>query len=228
MKRGKKYREAKAKLKAASYTKEEAVKLAKETTTTKFDATIELHINCNVDLKQADQTIRSTIALPNGTGKSKTIAAFVSEDKLEEAKKAGADFVGSEDLVAKVEKEKWTDFDIAIATPDMMRFMAKIGKILGTKGLMPNPKTGTVTSSVGATIKEIKGGRQEFKTDPQGVIHMIIGKVSFSEEQLKENLDTALEAVRSVKPASIKGSFIKTITLTTSMGPGIPLKLSNT
>lgn len=225
MQNSKKYRAAKALITKELYPLAEAVELVVKTSTTKFDATVELHVHLGIDPKQSSQQIRSTVSLPNGTGKSKRVAAFVGEDQVREAREAGAEFAGSDDLIEKVQKEEWTDFDIAVATPDMMKKMAKLGKILGTKGLMPNPKAGTVTLEVAKTIKEIKGGRLEFKNDPASIVHTIIGKVSFGPEKLLQNAKTFFEALKSLKPADLKGSYIKSISLTTSMGPGINVEV---
>jgi len=205
------------------YTVAEACEILPKTSTTKFDATVEIHLNLNIDPKHADQQIRSTVNLPHGSGITKVVAAFVGEDKVKEAKEAGADFAGSDDLVDKVIQKKWTDFDVAVATPDMMRVIAKAGKILGTKGLMPNPKSGTVTTDVAKTIKEIKSGRVELRNDPQSNLHAPVGKVSFGNTKLAENINAFLDALKKNKPSGVKGNFIKSITVTTSMGPGIKI-----
>lgn len=224
--RGKKYRKAIELVdRTKSYPMAEAAELATKTAVTKFDSTVELHVRLDIDAKQSDQHIRSTMALPHGTGKKVIIAAFVDEGQLREAKEAGADFVGGEDLIDKVQKENFTAFDVAVTTPDMMRKMAKLGKILGTKGLMPNPKAGTVTPEIGKTIKELKGGRVEFRTDPTGIVHASVGKVSFGPEKIAENAKILVDAIKTLKPASIKGTFIKSVTLSTTMGPGIKVTL---
>ncbi len=220
-KHGKKYLAAATRVDVEkSYPLDEAISLTKETNPVKFDATVELHVRLSVDPRQADQQVRGTIALPNGTGKSKRVVAFVSEDKVREAMDAGALEAGADELIAKVEKG-WTDFDVAVATPDMMRNMAKLGKILGTKGLMPNPKAGTVTQNVAQTVKEIVAGRIEYRVDPTGIIHTVIGKSSFAAEKLLENAKALLGAVQGARPASIKGTYMMSISLSTSMGPGI-------
>lgn len=226
MAHGKKYRAAAEKLQGKdSCSLEEAVKLLKETATTKFDSTCEIHMRLGVDPTHADQLVRSTITLPHGTGKTIRVIAFVPEDKIKEATDAGAIKAGKEDLIEDITKG-FMDFDIAVATPDVMKDLGKIAKILGTKGLMPNPKAGTVTPTPGKTIKEISGGRVEYRTDKQGQIHQIFGKASFSEDHLKENLKTFVKAVVDAKPSSLKGQFINNISVATSMGPGIRLDVS--
>jgi len=202
-----------------------AVELLKKTTTTKFDSSCEIHINLGIDPTHADQLVRSTITLPNGTGKSPRVIAFVADDKVKEAKDAGAIKAGLETLIEDISKG-FLDFDIAVATPDVMRHLGKIAKTLGTKGLMPNPKAGTVTPEIGKTVSEIMKGRMEYRTDKLGQIHNIFGKVSFSEDQLVENLNAFLKAVNDAKPAAVKGTFMKSISVTTSMGPGINLNVS--
>ncbi len=224
MKRSKKYLAAQEKIdRSKIYDLEEACKLITETSTTKFDSTVEVHFNLNIDPKYPDQQIRTTVSLPHGSGKSKTIAAFVSDDEVDMAKKAGADFAGSDDLIEKVAKENWIDFDVAIATPESMRKMAKLGKILGTKGLMPNPKSGTVTTDIVATIQEIKKGRVEFRNDPQGNVHVVGGKVSFGNEKLLENIKAVIDAIKAARPTGVKSIYINTVTLTTTMGPSIKI-----
>lgn len=224
MNTSKKYQSAQKQVeKDKLYELNEACDLVIKTHTTKFDATVEIHINLNIDPKHSDQQVRSTVILPHGTGKEKVIAAFVSEELVQEVQAAGADFAGSSDLVEKVKKGNWTDFDIAVATPDMMREIAKVGKILGTKGLMPNPKAGTVTSDVVQAIKEIKGGKIEYRNDPQGIIHVPVGKVSFGADKLQENINSLIKTLKQSKPSGIKGSFIKTVVICNTMGPGIAL-----
>lgn len=226
-KHGKKYREAAKKLEGKGPVGlDEAIKLLKETSTTKFDASCEIHIRLGVDVTKAEQMVRSTLSLPHGTGKKVRVVAFVTEAKIKEAKEAGAIDAGMEELIEKVSKG-WTDFDVAIATPDVMRNLGPIAKTLGTKGLMPNPKAGTVTPDVGATIAEIIKGRVEYRTDKLGQIHNMFGKVSFSEEQLKDNLKTFLKAIQDSKPSTLKGSYIKNLSVATSMGPGIMLDMSS-
>ncbi len=227
MKRSKKYRAAQEKVQHDKiYTLEEACKLLTETSTTKFDSTVEVHFNLNIDPKYPDQQIRTTVSLPHGSGKTKKIAAFVSDDQVDAAKKAGADIAGSDDLIEKVAKENFTDFDVAIATPESMRKMAKIGKILGTKGLMPNPKSGTVTTDIVATIQEIKKGRVEFRNDPQGNVHVVGGKVSFGTDKLIENVRAVIDAIKNARPTGVKAIYINSVTLTSTMGPGIKLSFT--
>jgi large subunit ribosomal protein L1 len=227
-KHGKKYREAMKLLQGVSSVGiEQAVELLKRTSTTKFDSTCEIHMKLGIDPTQADQLVRSTIVLPHGTGKKVRVIAFVPDDKVKEAKDAGAVEAGMEDLIEKV-KKGFLDFDIAVASPDAMKNMAPIAKTLGTKGLMPNPKAGTVTPEIGKTIKDISGGRVEYRTDKLGQIHQIFGKVSFTDEQLQENLKTLLKAINDAKPATLKSTFIKNISVATSMGPGITMDVNKT
>jgi len=204
------------------YSIDEAIVLIKKTSQTKFDSTVEIHVNLNVDPSSADHQVRGSVSLPAGLGKAKKVCAIVSADKEKEAKDAGAETVGGQDIIAKIEKG-WLDFEVLVATPDMMGFIGKIGKTLGTKGLMPNPKSGTVTNDPGKVITDIKKGRAEYKIDKQGSLHSAVGKVSFKEEDLKKNLEIYLDAVHHAKPASLKGTFIKSIYLTTTMGPSIKL-----
>ena len=228
MKRGKKYVEAAKKVeKNKFYTKEEAVKLVKETSTSKFDGTVEVAVRLNLDTKKADQQLRGAIALPNGTGKTKKILVVAKGDNAKKAKDAGADFVGDTDILEKIEKENWFGFDVMIATPDMMPLLGKLGKVLGPKGLMPNPKTGTVTTDVVSAVEAVKAGRVEYRTDSFGNVHGIIGKVSFTEKQLVENLDAFMATIIKAKPASVKGDYIKNIAITTTMGPGIKIILNS-
>lgn len=227
MKHGKKYRSVTEKFDFSKlYTLDEAVAMIPETSTTKFDSTVELHVNLSIDPKQSDQQIRSTISLPHGTGKKVVVAAFVSDDKIKEAKDAGADFAGNDDLIDKVSKE-WTEFDVAIATPDMMKSLAKVAKILGTKKLMPNPKAGTVTPDITKAIQEIKKGRIEFRNDPFGIVHAVCGKVSFGKDKLLENVRALTSAIVNIKPQSVKSTYIKSLNITTSMGPGIKIDPSS-
>jgi len=222
MKKGKKFVEASKKVdKKTLYTKEEAIKLAKETSITKFDSTIEVAFKLNVDPKKADQQLRGSLVLPNGTGKSKKILVIAKGEQAEMAKKLGADYVGDADMIEKIEKENFFDYDVIVATPDMMPMLAKVGKILGPKGLMPNPKTGTVTMNVAGAIEDIKKGMVEYKTDSYGNIHAIIGKVSFDEKKLVENLIYVFNAISKSKPQSVKGNYIQNISVSTTMGPGI-------
>ena len=224
MKKGKKYVEA-AKLveKNKLYTKEEAIDLVKKTSTTKFDSSVEVAMSLNLDTKKADQQLRGTICLPNGTGKTKKILVIAKGPKAEEARNAGADYVGDTDYLEKIEKENWFDFDTLIATPDMMPQLGKLGKILGPKGLMPNPKTGTVTMDIKKAVEEVKQGRIEYRTDSYGNVHTIIGKVSFTEEQLLENLKAFVSLILKTKPSVVKGTYVKNISVSTTMGPGIKI-----
>ncbi|MFA4891356.1 MAG: 50S ribosomal protein L1 [Candidatus Gracilibacteria bacterium] len=224
-KHGKKYREAKTLVDKETYTVDEAVELLKKTSTTKFDSTAEVHFRLNVDPKQADQNIRSTVSLPNGTGKEVRVVAFVDEGGIKAAKAAGAVEAGTAELIAKIEKG-WLEFDVAVADPSQMRELGKIAKTLGTKGLMPNPKAGTVTPDVPKAIGEIKKGKVEFRIDKLSNVHTVFGKVSFDSPKLKENLIAVIKAVLDVKPASIKGIYIGGIAVASTMGPGIPLDIN--
>ena len=226
-KRSKKYVEAASKVeRGKAYTKEEAVKLVKETSVSKFDATVEVAVRLNLDTKKADQQLRGAIVLPKGTGKTKKVLVIARGPKAQEAKDAGADFVGDTDMLEKIEKENWFDFDTMIATPDMMPLLGKLGKVLGPKGLMPNPKTGTVTMDIAKAVEEVKAGRVEYRTDTFGNIHSIIGKVSFSEEDLLTNLDAFVAQILRIKPATVKGEYVKNISISSTMGPGIKVENS--
>ena len=221
-KHGKKYVEAIQKVdKAKLYTKEEAIKLVKETSTTKFDGSVEVALRLNLDTKKADQQLRGAIVLPHGTGKTKRVLVIAKGEQAKKATEAGADYVGDTDMLEKIEKENWFDFDVMIATPDMMPLLGKLGRVLGPKGLMPNPKTGTVTVDVAKAVSEVKAGRVEYRTDSFGNVHGIIGKVSFTEEKLVENLNAFVAAILKVKPATVKGDYIKNVSVTSTMGPGI-------
>ena len=221
---GKKYVEASSKVdKNKLYNVEDAVKLVKETSTTKFDSTVEIAIKLNIDSKKADQQLRGSLVLPNGTGKTKKILVIAKGDAAASAKAAGADYVGDTDMIEKIEKENWFDYDVIVATPDMMPLLGKIGKVLGPKGLMPNPKTGTVTPNVEKAINDIKGGMVEYKNDQFGNIHSIIGKASFDNKKLEENLTYVINTIAKAKPASVKGAFIDNISISSTMGPGIKL-----
>lgn len=223
-KHGKKYVEASKKVEANKlYSLEEAVKLVKETSVTKFDSTVEVAIKLNIDAKKSDQSLRGSFVLPNGTGKSKRVLVIAKGDAQKEAKEAGATYVGDKDLIEKIAKENWFDFDVIVATPDMMPELGKIGKVLGPKGLMPNPKTGTVTTNVKKAVEDINKGMIAYKNDSYGNIHTIIGKVSFDEKKLAENLSYVVTTVAKAKPTSVKGVFIDSITITSTMGPGIRL-----
>ena len=226
--RGKKYAEALGKIeKGKAYTKEEAVKLAKETSISKFDGSVEVAVRLNLDTKKADQQLRGAIVLPHGTGKTKKVLVIAKGDNAKKAEEAGADYVGDVDMLEKIEKENWFDFDVMIATPDMMPLLGKLGRVLGPKGLMPNPKTGTVTTDVAKAVSEVKAGRVEYRTDSFGNVHGIIGKVSFTEEQLLDNLNAFMATIMKVKPASVKGDYIKNIAITTTMGPGIKILVNS-
>ncbi len=204
------------------YEIDEAVELVKKAATAKFDETIELHLKLGVDSRHADQQVRNTVVLPNGTGKEVRVAVFAKGEKAKEALDAGADFAG-EDLIDRVQNESWTDFDVAIATPDMMGQVGKIGRTLGPRGLMPNPKTGTVTFDVAKAVEEAKSGKVEYRTDKQNIVHVAVGKASFNEEQLAENVKALIASVIRDKPASAKGKYLRSVTITSTMGPGIKL-----
>lgn len=223
--RSKKYTEALSKIeKNKVYTKEEAVKLVKMTSTSSFDGSVEVAMRLNLDTKKADQQLRGAIVLPKGTGKTKKVLVIAKGEKANQAKEAGADYVGDVDMLEKIEKENWFDFDTMIATPDMMPLLGKLGKVLGPKGLMPNPKTGTVTLDVVKAIEEVKAGRVEYRTDSYGNIHGIIGKVSFSDEDLLANLDAFVTHIIKLRPATVKGDYVKNISIASTMGPGIKVE----
>lgn len=209
------------------YSIEEAVKLVKETSNTKFDETIEVAMNLNLDTKKAEQQLRGAIVLPHGTGKSQTILVLAKGDQAKAAKDAGADYVGDIDMIEKIEKENWFSYDVIIATPEMMPMLGKIGKLLGPKGLMPNPKTGTVTMDVAKAVNDTKKGKVEYRADSFGNIHGIIGKKSFDEEKLAENLKTFVSTIIKIKPATVKGVYVKNISISSTMGPGIKLDLNS-
>jgi len=224
MKKGKKYVEAKKLVESSKlYTKEEAVKLVKETSTTKFDASVEIAMRLNLDTKKADQQLRGAIVLPNGTGKTKKVLVLAKGPMATAAKEAGADYVGDMDMIQKIETENWFDFDVIVATPDMMPALGKIGKVLGPKGLMPNPKTGTVTMDTAKAVSDIKKGRVEYRTDSYGNVAATIGKVSFTEEQLIENMNAFVSLILKSKPAAVKGEYVKNISIASTMGPGIKI-----
>lgn len=225
---GKKYVEASNKVeKNKAYDVEEAVKLVKETSITKFDSSVEVAMNLNIDTKKSDQQLRGSIVLPNGTGKSKKILVLAKGAAATEAKEAGADFVGDTDLIDKIANENWFDYDTIVATPEMMPALGKIGKVLGPKGLMPNPKTGTVTTTPAKTVTDIKKGMVEYRADSLGNVHGIIGKVSFDEKALSENLTYFINTIIKSKPTTIKGKFVKSISICTTMGPGIKIDLNS-
>ena len=221
---GKKYVEASSKVeKNKAYTYTDAVSLVKETATTKFDSTVEVAIKLNIDSKKADQQLRGSLVLPNGTGKVKKVLVIAKGEQAAKAKEAGAEFVGDVDMINKIETEGWFEYDVIVATPDMMPLLGKIGKILGPKGLMPNPKTGTVTPNVEKAINDIKSGMVEYKNDQYGNIHAIIGKVSFDNNKLEENLCYVVSTIAKAKPATVKGTFIENIAISSTMGPGIKI-----
>ena len=224
MKKGKKYVEASKKVdKNTLYTKEEAIKLVKETATAKFDSTVEVAIKLNLDTKKADQQLRGSFVLPNGTGKTKKVLVIAKGEAATAAKNAGADYVGDTDMIEKIQNENWFDFDVIVATPDMMAQLGRIGRVLGPKGLMPNPKTGTVTMNTAKAVEDIKKGMVSYKTDSFGNVHTIIGKVSFTDEQLLENLTYVFNTIVKVKPSTVKGNYIENISVASTMGPGIKL-----
>ncbi len=223
-KRSKKYQEASSKIeKNTLYSKEEALKLVKQTSVTKFDASVEVALRLNLDTKKADQQLRGAIVLPKGTGKTNRVLVIAKGDQAKAATEAGADYVGDTDLLEKIEKENWFEFDTMIATPDMMPLLGRLGRVLGPKGLMPNPKTGTVTTDVAKAVTDAKAGRVEYRTDSFGNIHAMIGKASFSEEDLLANLNAFVAQILKIKPATVKGEYVKNISIATTMGPGIKI-----
>ena len=209
--------------KTKEYEIKEALDIIEKMPKTKFDETVELHVKLGVDSKQADQQVRGTVVLPNGTGKTQRVLVFAKGPKAEEAQKAGADFVGAEELIPKIQNDNWFDYDVIVATPDMMGVVGRLGKVLGPKGLMPNPKSGTVTMDVTKAINDIKSGKVEYRLDKTNIIHLGFGKVSFGVEKLKENYETVMNAIIKAKPAAAKGQYIKSITIATTMGPGITI-----
>lgn len=227
MKHGKKYVES-AKLidRASFYETEEAVALVKKSASAKFDETVEVHIRTGCDGRHAEQQIRGAVVLPNGTGKKVRVLVFAKGDKVAEAEAAGADYVGGDELIPKIQNDGWLDFDVVVATPDMMGVVGRLGKVLGPKGLMPNPKAGTVTMDVTKAINDIKAGKIEYRLDKTNIIHCPIGKASFTEEQLLQNLNTLLDALVKVRPSSLKGQYLKSITLATTMGPGVKVSVA--
>ncbi len=227
-KRSKKYLSALEKMeKGKAYTKDEAIKLVKETSPVNFDASVEVAIKLNLDNTKPDQQLRGAIVLPHGTGKNKKVLVIAKGDPAKEAKAAKADHIGDVDMLEKIEKENWFDFDVIIATPDMMPALGKLGKVLGPKGLMPNPKTGSVTNDVAKAVEDIKKGKIEYRTDNEGNVHGIIGKVSFDEDKLLDNLKAYVNEIIKVKPASVKSTYIKSITVSSTMGPGIKISIND-
>jgi large subunit ribosomal protein L1 len=231
MKRGKKYLDAAKSIdRAAQYDTEEAIALVKKSATAKFDETIECHIRTGCDGRHADQQVRGAVVLPHGTGKTVKVLVFAKGDKVDEALAAGADFVGGDELIPKIQNEGWFDFDVVVATPDMMGVVGRLGRVLGPKGLMPNPKAGTVTMDVTKAVNDIKAGKIEYRLDKTNIIHVPVGKASFTEEQLVENFNALMGAINKAKPSALKGQYFKSVTLTSTMGPGVKLnvaKLSN-
>ena len=227
MKHGKKYKEAAKQVdRTVQYEPIDAIGLAKKTATAKFDETIEVHIRTGCDGRHAEQQIRGAVVLPNGTGKEVKVLVFAKGDKLTEAEAAGADFVGGDELIPKIQNEGWLEFDVVVATPDMMGVVGRLGKTLGPKGLMPNPKAGTVTMDVTKAIKDIKAGKIEYRLDKSNIIHVPIGKASFTEEQLEQNFNALMEAIVKARPSAVKGQFLRSITLSSTMGPGVKVNVT--
>jgi len=220
---GKKYQSARKQIETREYQLEEAIPLLQKIKFAKFDETVEVHMRLGVDPKHADQMVRGTVLMPNGLGKSKKVLVIAGGDKQKEAEEAGADFIGGEDMVNKIQSESWTDFDAVIATPDMMRSVGKLGKVLGPRGLMPNPKTGTVTTDVGKAVREVKAGKVEFRVDKTGIIHAPVGKISFAADKLAENAASLITAVIKAKPTVAKGKYVKSATICSTMSPGVSI-----
>ena len=224
MKRGKKYQEAAKQIdRSVQYDTNEAISLVKKSATAKFDETVEVHIRLGVDGRHADQQVRGAVVLPHGTGKTVRVLVFAKGDKVAEAEAAGADYVGGDELIPKIQNDGWLDFDVVVATPDMMGIVGRLGRVLGPKGLMPNPKAGTVTMDVTKAVNDIKAGKIEYRLDKTNIIHVPVGKASFTEEQLADNFQALMSAIIKAKPASAKGQYLKSITLTSTMGPGVKL-----
>jgi len=223
---GKKYQAAAKQVEKRPYALEEAIPLVQKIKFSKFDETVEVHMRLGVDPKHADQMVRGTIVLPNGLGKAKKVLVIASGDKLREAEAAGADFFGGEEMVTRIQSENWTDYDAVIATPDMMRSVGRLGKVLGPRGLMPNPKTGTVTQDVTTAVREVKAGKVEFRVDKTGVIHAPVGKTGFTTPKLLENANTLIQAVVRAKPAAAKGKYVQSVTVCSTMGPGVHLDVT--
>ena len=230
MKKGKRYQEAEKLIDSSkAYSAKEALEVIEKMPKAKFDETVEAHIRLGVDGRHADQQIRGAVVLPHGTGKKVRILVFAKDAKAEEAKAAGADYVGGDELIPKIQNENWFEFDVVVATPDMMGVVGRLGRVLGPKGLMPNPKAGTVTMDVTKAINEIKAGKIEYRLDKTNIIHVPVGKASFTEEQLADNFQTLIDAINKAKPAAVKGQYLKSVTLTSTMGPGVkinPMKLA--
>ena len=227
MKTGKRYAEAMKNVdRAALYDVADAISIVKKNASAKFDETVELHIRTGCDGRHADQQIRGAVVLPHGTGKKVRVLVFAKDAKAEEAKAAGADYVGAEDLIPRIQNEGWLDFDVVVATPDMMGVVGRLGRVLGPKGLMPNPKAGTVTMDVTKAIKEIKAGKIEYRLDKSNIIHVPVGKASFTEEQLADNFQTLMDAILKAKPSTVKGAYFKSVALTSTMGPGVKLNVA--
>ena len=225
-KRGKKYSAVSEKIEDRSYTLSEAIPFLKENKVSRFDETVEVHMHLGVDPKHADQMVRGTVVLPHGLGKTKRVLVIAGGEKVNEAEDAGADFVGGEDMVKKIQGENWLDFDAVVATPDMMKFVGRLGRVLGPRGLMPNPKTGTVTMDVARAVQEIKAGKVEFRVDKGGVIHAPVGKLSFDDAKLSENAATLIEAVVKAKPSAAKGKYVNGVTLCSTMSPSLDLNVT--
>ena len=223
-KKSKRYTEAAALIENGKlYSAEEAIELVKKTSNVKFDASVDVAFNLGLDVRQADQQLRGAVVLPHGTGKTKKVLVFAKGEKAKEAEAAGADFVGAEDLVQKIQKENWFDFDVVVATPDMMGVVGRLGRVLGPKGLMPNPKSGTVTFDVTKAVEEIKAGKVEYRLDKRNIIHVAIGKVSFGGEKLAENFNVLMNAIIKAKPSAAKGQYLRSISVTSTMGPGVKI-----
>ncbi len=227
MKHGKKYNEAAKQVdRTSAYEPAEAIALVKKLATAKFDETVELHIRTGCDGRHAEQQIRGAVVLPNGTGKTVKVLVFAKGDKLSEAEAAGADYVGGDELIPKIQNEGWLDFDVVVATPDMMGIVGRLGKVLGPKGLMPNPKAGTVTMDVTKAINDIKAGKIEYRLDKTNIVHVPVGKASFTEEKLQQNFDAVMDAIMKAKPSALKGQYLRSVTLTSTMGPGVKVNVA--
>lgn len=227
MKHGKKYNEAAKQVdRTALYDPADAISLVKKLATAKFDETVELHIRTGCDGRHAEQQIRGAVVLPNGTGKTVKVLVFAKGDKISEAEAAGADYVGGDELIPKIQNEGWLDFDVVVATPDMMGIVGRLGKVLGPKGLMPNPKAGTVTMDVTKAINDIKAGKIEYRLDKTNIVHVPVGKASFTEEKLQQNFDAVMDAIIKAKPSALKGQYLRSVTLTSTMGPGVKVNVA--